>query len=195
MSTVNVTSEIGRLRRVMVHEPGLEVDHMAPEVMEELLFDDILYGDATRVEHRCFRDVLQRLGVETLEARTLLEEAFAQEGALEWVFSGLAPHISSETEEALSRASTEELAAMLVEGVRYRKSEPSLDSDRLFDIPPLPNWCFQRDPQMRSTWRPRSSASTRVSRWCLASSTRSCPRPCGPHTWAWSGRTSRGATS
>jgi arginine deiminase len=37
-----VTSEVGRLRRVLVHEPGPEVDLMAPGMMEELLFDDIL---------------------------------------------------------------------------------------------------------------------------------------------------------
>ena len=43
---VRVTSEIGRLRRALVHEPGPEVDRMVPAMMEQLLFDDILYGDA-----------------------------------------------------------------------------------------------------------------------------------------------------
>jgi arginine deiminase len=41
---VRVTSEIGRLRRVLMHEPGPEVDRMVPPMMEELLFDDIFSG-------------------------------------------------------------------------------------------------------------------------------------------------------
>jgi len=58
MSPVHVTSEIGRLRRVLIHEPGPEVDLMIPSMMEELLFDDILFGDAARAEHQRFRRVL-----------------------------------------------------------------------------------------------------------------------------------------
>ena len=56
---VHVTSEIGQLRRVLVHEPGPEVDRMVPPMMEELLFDDILFGDRARDEHRRFRRLLQ----------------------------------------------------------------------------------------------------------------------------------------
>ena len=58
--SLRVDSEIGRLRRVMVHRPGLEIDRMVPTMMEELLFDDILDGDAARREHRVFRRVLRR---------------------------------------------------------------------------------------------------------------------------------------
>ena len=44
MYSVQVHSEIGRLRHVLVHCPGAEIDHMVPELMNELLFDDILHG-------------------------------------------------------------------------------------------------------------------------------------------------------
>ena len=148
MSSVHVSSEIGRLRQVLVHEPGLEVDRMAPEVMEELLFDDILHGDSARAEHQVFRQVLRRMGVEVLEAADLLRESFGNEEACEWIFRGLAPHVSPGTEEELRAAPTDELAAMMVEGVRYRGTAQSLADDPLFEIPPLPNWCFQRDPQI-----------------------------------------------
>ena len=43
---LRVTSEIGRLSSVLVHLPGPEIDRMIPAMMEELLFDDILYGAA-----------------------------------------------------------------------------------------------------------------------------------------------------
>ena len=36
---LSVTSEVGRLRKVLIHEPGLEIDRMVPAMMEELLFD------------------------------------------------------------------------------------------------------------------------------------------------------------
>jgi hypothetical protein len=52
---------------------------MVPAMMEELLFDDILFGERARDEHRRFKRVLQVLGVETLEASTLLAEALAGE--------------------------------------------------------------------------------------------------------------------
>ncbi len=69
---LRVDSEIGRLRRVLVHRPGLEIDRMVPTMMAELLFDDILDGDAARREHQVFRRVLRRAGVEVLTAGDLL---------------------------------------------------------------------------------------------------------------------------
>ena len=67
---LHVTSEIGRLRKVLVHEPGREVDRMVPSMMEDLLFDDILFGERAREEHGRFRRLLQLLdakGSETAE--------------------------------------------------------------------------------------------------------------------------------
>ncbi len=56
--TLHVTSEIGRLSSVLIHLPGAEIDRMVPSMMEELLFDDILYGSRAREEHRRFQQVL-----------------------------------------------------------------------------------------------------------------------------------------
>ena len=36
-------SEVGRLRRVMVHRPGLEHTRLTPSNAEELLFDDVIW--------------------------------------------------------------------------------------------------------------------------------------------------------
>ena len=72
---LDVTSEIGRLRRVLVHAPGPEVDRMVPAMMEQLLFDDILDGDRAREEHGQLRRVMQLLGVEVIEAGDLLQQA------------------------------------------------------------------------------------------------------------------------
>jgi len=88
---VYVTSEIGRLQKVLVHEPGPEVDRMVPPMMEELLFDDILFGDRARDEHRRFRRLLQLLGIEVVEANVLLAEALASDEARAWLWARLPP--------------------------------------------------------------------------------------------------------
>ena len=41
--SINVTSEIGKLKTVMLHKPGVELEHLVPEELERLLFDDIPY--------------------------------------------------------------------------------------------------------------------------------------------------------
>ena len=59
---IQVDSEIGRLRRVLIHRPGREIDWMVPSMMESLLFDDILDGDEGREEHDGFRRVIDVSG-------------------------------------------------------------------------------------------------------------------------------------
>ncbi|MHB1047512.1 MAG: arginine deiminase family protein, partial [Thermoanaerobaculia bacterium] len=73
---IAVHSEIGRLRSVVVHQPGREIDRMTPGMMQDLLFDDILHGARAREEHRRFQQVL-RLFAEVLEVQDLLEEVLA----------------------------------------------------------------------------------------------------------------------
>jgi len=140
---LQVTSEIGRLRQVLVHEPGLEVDHMVPSMMEELLFDDILFGDQARQEHGRFRRMLQLLGVEVVEAQDLLSEALEDDAAREWIVSWRLHDVPTEVRERLLTAPAADLAEALVTGVRVEGNR-----ERLFSVAPLPNWCFQRDCQV-----------------------------------------------
>ncbi|HEX5043434.1 MAG TPA: arginine deiminase family protein [Candidatus Polarisedimenticolaceae bacterium] len=147
-SPVHVTSEIGRLRRVLVHEPGPEVDGMVPAMMEELLFDDILFGERARDEHRRFKRVLQVLGVETVEASTLLGEALTVEAARTFLLDAALAGLSPMLREEMRAAPAEQLAAMLVGGVRPATAHGGIEVEDLYEIPPLPNWCFQRDPQV-----------------------------------------------
>jgi arginine deiminase len=144
---VSVTSEIGRLRRVLVHEPGPEVDQMVPAMMEELLFDDILFGERARDEHRRFKRVLQVLGVETIEASALLGEALEQDPARALLLDGVLQDLSPMLREEMRRAPAVELADLLVRGVRPAMAH-GIEVEDLYEIPPLPNWCFQRDPQV-----------------------------------------------
>lgn len=145
---LQVRSEIGRLRSVLVHEPGPEVDRMVPSMMEDLLFDDILYGDRAREEHGRFRRVLQLFGIEVLDAQDLLEESLGEDGARAWIAEHVLTGLSRESRERIADLPAERLAEVLVAGTR-READTEADSpDALFELPPLPNWCFQRDPQV-----------------------------------------------
>src|SRR5436189_148429 len=73
---LNVTSKIGRLKTVLVHLPGREIDVMVPPMMEQLLFDDILYGQVAREEHRRFQQLIRFVANEVFDIEDLLEEVF-----------------------------------------------------------------------------------------------------------------------
>ncbi len=144
---LDVDSEIGRLRRVLVHRPGLEIDRMVPTMMEELLFDDILDGDAARREHRVFRRVLRRAGVEVLVAGRLLAELLESEQARRRALARvevLEP--PAEVAARLADLPPAELAAALIGGVRLPATGGGARR-RAFALDPVPNYFFQRDPQ------------------------------------------------
>jgi len=149
---IRVDSEIGRLRRVLVHCPGFEIDRMTPGMMEQLLFDDILDGDEARLEHADFTGVLAKTGVEVLDAQDLLTEAVEAEAAREHLRRemveeyGLRPALL----DRLAALSSADLAKTLIEGIRAQEPPPGRRPRRmfLFDLTPVPNYFFQRDPQV-----------------------------------------------
>ena len=145
---LNVRSEVGRLRRVLVHEPGPEVDHMVPAMMEELLFDDILYGDRAREEHGRFRRVLQLLGVEVLDAEDLLTDALADPACRTWALEIVLDGADPGTRRTVAAMAPARLAAAVVGGLRREPIRRGIEAQELFSIVPVPNWCFQRDPQV-----------------------------------------------
>ena len=144
---VQVTSEIGRLRRVLVHEPGIEVDRMVPPMMEELLFDDILFGERARDEHGRFRRLLQVLGIEVVEAADLLRETLADPDAREWLWRMMLPQLPPDLRSSVP-SNAAEMEAAVVGGLLTDDEGGGIEVHHLFRLAPLPNWCFQRDPQI-----------------------------------------------
>ena len=152
--TVHVDSEIGRLRRVLVHCPGQEIDWMVPTMMEELLFDDILYGDQARAEHESFQEVLRRADVEVLDPADLLKEVLQEPSARADVLDALEGEgtLASELRERLEALDGRKLSSALVSGVRNELGYQSTET-HLYDLPPVPNYFFQRDPQFVANHR------------------------------------------
>lgn len=142
---IRVDSEIGRLRRVLTHRPGMEIDWMVPRMMEQLLFDDILYGEAARREHGRFGRVLQSAGVEVLDPQDLLVEVLAVAEPRQEILDEVSREVSSEMLEALRALEPADLAVALIQGVRRPDALPG---ERAFELDPVPNYFFQRDPQI-----------------------------------------------
>ena len=95
-----VHSEVGRLRQVMVHRPGLEHARLTPSNAAELLFDDVLWVSKAKAEHDAFCEVMRERGVQVFEAERLLAEALAEPGVRDWV----SEHILNEREVGIVAA-------------------------------------------------------------------------------------------
>ena len=72
--TKNVQSEVGQLRQVIVHRPGLELARLTPSNIGDLLFDDVMWASKAREEHDVFADVLRDQGVQVHHFGQLLTE-------------------------------------------------------------------------------------------------------------------------
>src|SRR4051812_7035385 len=83
--TLGVHSEVGTLRKVMVHRPGLEHTRLTPSNAEELLFDDVLWVSRAKIEHDAFCEVMRERGIEVFHAERLLAEALVKPEVRDWV--------------------------------------------------------------------------------------------------------------
>lgn len=159
-----VKSEIGPLRKVLLHRPGKELEHLVPQELERLLFDDIPYLALAQTEHDTFAEILRRQGAEvvyledlmaeTLRARPGLREGFihqflqeggpvaqAHERELYEVLMDI-PDARELVLKTMSGITAEEMSSRLVAG-------PLTGLTRLrrrFVLDPIPNLYFTRDP-------------------------------------------------
>jgi arginine deiminase len=150
-------SEVGRLRRVMVHRPGLEHTRLTPSNAEDLLFDDVIWVARAKAEHDMFVEVMRERGVEVFLAEQLLAEALAQPEAREWVCRHILNErqvgitASRQAREWVETAEPATVAEFLIGGITRADVRQdaglmwkSADPGTLL-LPPLPNFLFQRD--------------------------------------------------
>src|SRR5207247_3658551 len=116
---LNVTSEIGRLKSVLVHLPGREIDLMVPPMMAQLLFDDILYGQVAREEHCVFQQLILFIADEVVEVQDLLEEVFEDEKLKTHIIRDLARrnHLGRKLVKRLLDQRPGKLAETLISGI------------------------------------------------------------------------------
>ena len=76
---IHNTSEIGRLKKVLLHRPGQELENLMPEYLERLLFDDIPYLREAQKEHDAFADCLRQQGVEVVYLTDLVANSITSD--------------------------------------------------------------------------------------------------------------------
>ena len=158
------TSEIDRLRKVMLHCPGRELENLMPEYLERLLFDDIPYLKVAQAEHDAFAGCLRDNGAEVvylrdLVAETIVEPEVRQELVEQFLDEAeITGHrIREILRDYFAIMSDEHLVDAMMAGVRksdVRGFETGKLSDYLsfrsddypFIIDPMPNLYFTRDP-------------------------------------------------
>ncbi len=161
-----VGSEVGRLRKVLVHRPDLSLQRLTPSNVRDLLFDDVLWVRRAREQHDVFVDHLRDRGVEVYllgdllsETLTLDEEArqeIVEHVVTEWTVGGA--FLRDEVRAYLLEMNPDDLATHLIGGLEWTEME-GLDlshslmaragPDTSFVLPPLPNSLFTRDS---SSW-------------------------------------------
>lgn len=143
---LNVTSEIGRLKSVLVHLPGREIDLMVPPMMNQLLFDDILYGQVAREEHRRFQQLIRFIADEVYDIQDLLEDVLGNEQLKEKIVRDLAARngLRRPLIGQLLDLPAGSLAEVLITGMTRETESGELPQ---FDLFPIPNFFFMRDPQ------------------------------------------------
>ena len=161
MSCINVTSEIGALKKVMLHRPANELLLLTPETLEELLFDDIPYLKIAQKEHDNFAKVLKDNGVEVLYLEDLVAEVIKDKEVKSAFIDEYIKDAGLYSEEykekvkdyLLAIKNEKKLILKTMEG--FRKKDIASSSSSLFDmtgdendilIKPMPNLYFTRDP-------------------------------------------------
>ncbi|MBV1841050.1 MULTISPECIES: arginine deiminase [Photobacterium] len=158
MSKFYVGSEIGQLRRVLLHRPERALTHLTPSNCHDLLFDDVLDVERAGKEHDVFANTLREQGVEVMLLKDLLAETLDVPEAKEWLLNTqlsdhrFGPTFANDVRCFLSDLPHAELASILLGGLAY--SEFPVQSSSMmqgfnapndFIIEPLPNHLFTRD--------------------------------------------------
>ncbi len=161
--TYHVDSEVGRLKQVILHRPGLELSRLTPSNVHDLLFDDVMWAERAREEHDVFAQKLRDHGVAVYLFAELLAEALDQPGAKDFLKERLTtatqfgPALDKPLDDLVDSTPSDRLADLLIGGVLKRDvPDPGTTSllwssleDEDFLLRPLPNHLFQRD---NSAW-------------------------------------------
>lgn len=162
-SPIHVYSEIGKLKTVMLHRPGKELENLAPDILHRMLIDDIPYLKIAQEEHDAFAHVLRQQGIKVLYLEDLLAESLTDEKVRRAFLDQLLDESSIKKQDPLHQLLlnylqellTKEMVKTVIAGIRksaIHNSTPSLadlaeDPDYPFYLDPMPNVYFTRDQQ------------------------------------------------
>jgi arginine deiminase len=155
----HVDSEVGPLRQVIVHRPGLELARLTPENVDDLLFDDVMWATKAREEHDAFVSKLEDKGVLVHHFADLLGEVLDTDDGREFVLervvteAAVGPRLVAPLRELAEGTDGRTMADYFIGGIIKRDLQLPKGHSLLWDfhgdydfvLAPLPNHLFQRD--------------------------------------------------
>lgn len=149
---IHVYSEIGRLKTVILHRPGEELENLEPSILKRMLIDDIPYLKIAQEEHDAFAKLLTSKGVKVLYLEKLLAESLTTPEIKDRFLNRLLEEsgikksdpLHQELVEYLSQFPNKQLVAKVIAGVR--KNELAIDHQSLADLAESPTYPFYLDP-------------------------------------------------
>ena len=162
MGKIKVNSEIGRLKTVLLHEPGEELHNLTPNKLDDLLFDDIPWLPLAKKEHQKFAQTFIDNGVKVVYLVDLVTEALETDPAVKKAFIKQFIKEANVHSVTLSEvlydylSSIEDTKTMVLKTIagikktdlpHYQKRTlRDFIEERQFATEPMPNLYFQRDP-------------------------------------------------
>ncbi len=149
---IHVYSEIGRLKTVILHRPGEELENLEPSILKRMLIDDIPYLKIAQEEHDAFAKLLTSKGVKVLYLEKLLAESLTTPEIKDRFLNRLLEEsgikksdpLHQELVEYLSQFPSKQLVAKVIAGVR--KNELAIAHQSLADLAESPTYPFYLDP-------------------------------------------------
>ena len=154
MKKINVYSEIGRLKTVLLHKPGEEIENLTPEYLERLLFDDIPFLKVAKKEHDNFAKILRENGVDVLYLEKLVAETVKDSSIKENFLNEVMDEcgiydseIITEIKKYLNGMQEKAMVDKIMSGIRKKEIGIKEEfSEYPFIMDPMPNLYFTRDP-------------------------------------------------
>lgn len=159
---INVYSEIGKLKTVLLHEPGEELHNLTPQRLDDLLFDDIPWLPLAKKEHKQFAKTFIDNGVKVVYLVDLVTEALDTDPKVKEEFihqfvkeANINSVTMTElvTELLMNMKDTKEMVLKTISGIKkkelpnyQKRTVRDLIDKNQFATDPMPNLYFQRDP-------------------------------------------------
>ncbi|AJC12231.1 arginine deiminase [Berryella intestinalis] len=163
MFKVNVKSEIGNLKKVLLHRPGNELLNLTPDTLERLLFDDIPFLEVAQKEHDAFAQAMRDRGIEVVYLEDLMADVVADPEVRaqfidEWATEAgvyapawrkiVADFLNSEYKDpkALVEKTMTGITMSEIEYDRHASLADYVADPTSMLVDPMPNLYFTRDP-------------------------------------------------
>ncbi|MDY0211178.1 MAG: arginine deiminase [Acholeplasma sp.] len=160
MKGLNVASEIGVLKRVLLHRPGLELEHLTPKWLNQLLFDDIPWLKKAQEEHDEFKALLEKEGIEVVYLEDLVAESLINRKVVDSFVDQFISESAIHNPHAIKRLKTyllsldkKSMVKEMMSGIPKSKLKGKRAyslKERIEEYPfftdPMPNLYFTRDP-------------------------------------------------